>query len=354
VGLFPLFRKEWIALRRNLGVVVVLLILLPGVFVAGTVVFERTIPEDVPMGVVAGEGATQDEVDVVSAGISVLSTPRTYDTPEAAREGLQREEVYLVVIVPAGILDPNADVTFTIISDNGFVPLDEPAAESADLIESLLDSLLPASVTVDQERQGSEQSLSEFLVPTGLFTFLVLYGLIYLPYQVHADRNVIDRLRTESAVGQYVTTKLAFGGLLLAIPFAVVAGAAEWIGYEIAVVTPLAAGVAAVSFLALAAGGLAVLFVLGLGRSALFVNLGLSIGVLTMSSLLFPVGFFSPLRTTISRALPTHYAMITLRSAMLRDAPAALYTDYLLWIGGWAVASLCGLWIALVVYGRRY
>ncbi|MDJ1432478.1 ABC transporter permease [Halostagnicola sp. A-GB9-2] len=353
MDLLALLSKEAIAVRRNLGLVVVLLILIPGALAGGTVVFEQTIPQDVPVGLVAEGDASSDEVDITRAGITAFSTPETYDSSEEATEALQREEVYIVVHVPGDLMEPGSEANYTVTSDRAFVPFEEPVNESAGVIESEFDSSLPADVAVESEGIGEERSLSEFLVPTGLFAFVALYGLVYLPYQLHSERLVLDRLQTESRLETVVASKLLFYGLLLVVPVGVITAVTSWLGYSVAAFSPMALGVVALTFVLLASTGLAVLFLLKLRKTALFVNLGLTLGVFALSSLVYPVGFFSSTQTTISRALPTHYSAITLRSALLRDTPPSVYADYLLWLAGSAGVSLIVLLLTIALYRRR-
>lgn len=353
MDLLALLRKETITARRNLGLIVVLLVLLPGGIVAGTAIFEQTIPRDVPVGVVADEGATEDDVAIAEAGMVAFATPVEYESTAEAREALQREEVYLVVHVPGDVMNESGDANVTVVSDHAFVPFEEPVNESVGLAESEIDGLVGADVTVDHEQVGAPHTLSEFLVPTGLFAFVTLYALVYLPYQVRSERLVLDRLQTESRLDTVVASKLLFYGAVLVIPAAVVAALAVWLGYDVTVLSPLSVAVFGLTFVYLAAFGLAVLFALGLRQSALFVNLGLALAVFGLSSLVYPTGFFSSTQGTISRALPTYYSAITARSAMLRDAPASLYADYLLWLVATALVSLVALKLALVVYERR-
>ncbi|MXV63903.1 ABC transporter permease [Natronorubrum sp. JWXQ-INN-674] len=353
MDLLALLRKETIAVRRNLRLVIVLLVLLPGGIVAGTAVFEQTIPRDVPVGLVAQEDATEDDLAIAEAGVTAFATPIQYDSPDEARKALQREEVYLVVHLPGDVMNESATANVTIVSDHAFVPFEEPINESVDLAESEFDRSLPAEISVEHDRVGEPRSLSEFLVPTGLFAFVTVYALLYLPYQVRSERLVLDRLQTESRLDTVLASKLLFYGAALAIPVAVVAATAAWLGYDVAALSPMTLAVLGLTFLYLAAIGLAVLFALGLRQSALFANLGLVLGVFGLSSLVYPAGFFSTTHRTVSRALPTHYSAITTRSTMLRDAPASLYADYLLWLAATALASLVALKLALIVYQRR-
>ncbi|WP_247002522.1 ABC transporter permease [Halosolutus gelatinilyticus] len=353
MDLLALLRKEAIATRRNLGLAIVLLVVLPGAIVAGTLVFEQTIPRDVPVGVVADDGASANDVAIVRAGIASFATPQEYETSDEATRALRREEIYLVIRVPGSLMDSEANATVTVRSDHAFVPFEEPVDESVGLVESELDRAFPATVSVEHERVGDPRTLSEFLVPTGVFVFVVLYALVYLPYQVRSERLVLDRLQTESRLDLVVASKLLFHGALLVIPAAIVAAVAAWAGIDVAALSPSTLFVLAVTFVYLAAIGLAVCFALRLTKTALFANLAVALGVFALSSLVYPVGFFSPVQGTISRALPTHYSAIAIRSTMLRDAPIALYADYLSWLAATAIGSLVALKLALAVYQRR-
>lgn len=352
--LLALLRTEALAVRRNLGLFVVLLVVLPGAFAAGTAVYEQTIPRDVPVGVVAADDDTgSEDLSIARSGLRPFAEPVDYEDHEAAERALQREEVYLVIHVPGELSSADGNATVTVVSDRTFVPFEEPVNETAGALETQLDDALPATVTVEQEGIDQDHSLSEYLVPTGLFGFVVLYGLIYLPYQLRSERLVLDRLQTESRLETVVGAKLLFYGAALAVPVGVVALVTAWLGYDVAALSPLTLVTVGLTFLLLAAVGLAITFLGGLSKTALFANLGIAAGVLVFSSLLFPVGFFSSAEKLLARALPTHYAAITTRSAMLRDAPATLYADYLLWLAAAAVAALLALQLSLLVYRRR-
>ncbi|ELY52527.1 ABC transporter permease [Natronolimnohabitans innermongolicus] len=353
MDLLALLRKEAIGSRRNLGLLVVLLLVLPGGIVAGTAVFEQTVPQDVPVGVVADEEASEGDVAITTMAMEQFATPVEYDSDEEARDDLQREEIYLVVHVPGGIMDEETDANVTVVSDHAFAPLEEPINESLGIAESELDGAVASNASIDHDQVGDERSLSEFLVPTGVFVFVTLYALVYLPYQLRSERLVLDRLQTESRLETVVASKLLFYGAALVVSLSAVAAVGWWLGYNVATLSPLTLGVVGVTFLYLAAIGLAVTFALGLRQTALFVNLGLALAIFGLSSLVYPTGFFSSRQGTISELLPTYYSSVTTRSAMLRDAPASLYADYLLWLAATAFGSLVLLQLSLIWYRRR-
>ena len=102
--------------------------------------------------------------------------------------------------------------------------------------------------------------------------------------------------------------------------------------------------------LALGDGEIVVLF--GRNGVGLFVNVTLMLGVVALSALAFPIGFFSALRTTVAQALPTYYTMVITRSIMLKGSEMSMFTE---WYA--ATAGLIGLAaVALegsIIYSRR-
>lgn len=354
MDLLALLRKEATSIRRNAALLVVLLVLLPAAIPAGTAVYEQTIPQDVPVGIVPQDEATSSEdLDVVRGGVAFFATPVDFESNEAAVRALAREEVYLVIRVPGGLGDPGRDVNFTVVSDEAMVPFREPANLSADVMDAELDDLLPADVDVLQERYNERRGLSEYLVPSALVAFVALYALVFVPAMVREERLVLDRLRTESRIETVLASKLLAYGALLALPLASLHVAASLLGYRLDFAAPLTLASVGLTFLGLAAVGLAVLFALRLSGGAIYANIGIVLGLVAMSSLVYPVGFFSTTRKTIARTLPTHYSAITVRSGTMRDVSAALYADYLAYLAVTAVVALVALEVAIVAYRRR-
>ncbi|WP_254861860.1 ABC transporter permease [Halovivax gelatinilyticus] len=349
-----LLRKEALTVRRNVGLFVVLLILIPAMLAGVTGVYERTIPEDVPVGVVAAdEETTDEELAVVRTGVRFFATPVSYDSMDEAKAGLEREEVYLVIEVPSGLSEEGEPANFTVVSDRTIVPFSEPANMSANILDSELDRQFPADVSVEQERMNEDRVLTEYLMAAALVAFIFVYAMVFVPYQVRGERLVLDRLQTTSRLETVVASKVLFYGALTTVPVVSVGLVGRWMGFDMAILSPLTLVTVALTFVFLSAVGLAILFALRLGRSALFANVGLVFGLVGLSSLVYPVGFFSTTRKAIARALPTHYATITTRSGMLRDTPATLYADYVLILLGSALAGLFVCWLSIQYYTRR-
>jgi len=353
VGPLALLRKEAITVRRNLPLFVVLLVVVPAALAVGTSVYEQTVPQDIPVGVApADDATTESDMRLVRGAVSFFATPVEYDSRAAAVEAMQREEVYLAFVVPPDLTDDDAEVSVTVISDAANAPLSDPAELTFDLLESRFDSVFPAAVTLEREQVGTERTLSEFMLPSALFALIVLYALVYLPYQVREERRVMDRLRTETRLELVVASKLLFYGVLVAVPAATATAAARYYGYGFSALTPGTLAVLGLSFLYMAAAGLAVLFAMRLRQAAVFVNLGLAVGVLTLSGLVYPVGFYSAVRKTVTRALPTHYSLVTLRGTMLRGQSLSVYDAYWPWIGAATLLALLLLAVAIRHYDR--
>ena len=353
VDLLALLRKEAITVRRNLGLFLVLLVVVPGALAVGTSVYQQTIPQDIPVAVAPAEDATTEtDVRYVRSTVRFFSTPVEYESREAAVRAMEREEVYLAFVVPPGLTDDDAEVTVTVVTDGANAPLSDPAALVVDALGSELDAVAPASVTLERESVGTERTLSEFMLPSALFALVVLYALVYLPYQVREERRVMDRLRTETRLGYVVASKLLFYGVLVVVPAATASAAARYYGYGFDALGVETLAVLGLSFLYMAAAGLAVLFLMRLRQAAVFVNLGLAVGVLTLSGLVYPVGFYSAVRKTISRSLPTHYSLVALRGTMLRGETLGFYSAHLTWMGAAVAGAVLLLGIAIRHYER--
>jgi ABC-2 type transport system permease protein len=353
VTLLGLLRKEALTVRRNLGLFVVLLILVPGALAAGASVYQQTVPQDVPVAVApADETTTETDMQLVRGAVQFFATPETYEDREAAVRAIEREQAYVAFLVPTGLTEEGTAATVTVLLDRTNAPLQDPAELALGVLGSQFDARTPADVSFETEGFGTERTLSAFVLPSALLALVVLYALVYLPYQVREERRVMDRLRTETSLELVVASKLAFYGALVVLPAATVTAAARYYGYGFGALGPETFLVLALTFLYLAAAGLAVLFVMRLRQAAVFVNLGLAVGALALSGLLYPVGFYSEIRMTIARALPTHYSLVTLRGTMLRDAPASLFADYVAFLGASVVVAGVLLVISIRYYER--
>lgn len=347
-------KKEGFTIRRHLGLFILLLIVFPGVLTIGTGMYQQTLPEDIPVAIVpADETTTDDDIAIIRGGAAFFATPITYEDPDTAREALQREQVYVVMEVPGNLTGDGTYAPLTFVSDQHFVPFQDPSNLTVDILDNYLNATLPADIEVNHERLGENRSLSSFLIPTVILIFLAFYGAAYIPYQLFRERQVLDRLRTETRIEAVIGIKLAVHSILLLVPLAVVAVIARRWGYGISAFDAMTLVTVLMTFLLFATFGIATLFALGVRQHALFINVGGVAILLATAGTIYPVGFFSEIEHTIIRSNPVHYSVITLRSSMLRDTSMWLYLDYLGYITGTVLVGSIALIGSIEWFRRR-
>lgn len=321
------FKKEWFQFRRNIGVVLVVLVLLPGAAAMGTAAFQQTIPEDVPIGIAAQDDTVaEQDMATIQAGTALYASPSRYDSRETAEKALEREDVYLVLLVPDGAFEEGADVNATMISDQRLAPFREASNYTASVLDYQLDERLPADVTVTHERVGVQHSLSEYLIPTALVLVLVLYSFVYFPFELYRERDVFERVELQSRIETAVLAKIAFHSVLLVIPLTVFQLVSLRAGYRLSHFNPHTIAVIAVTFVYLTSIAGLIMFASRLRRTGIYLNIGVMTGILALSSFVFPVGFFSSIRKTIALTLPTYHSMVMVRSTMMKGTSLALFS----------------------------
>ncbi len=325
-SLTALLRKELRWGRRNAGTLVVLLLVLPATFAVGTVAFQQVIPRDTPVAVAPGESATSpDELGVVSGAVTAFSTPREYDSADAARDALRREEVYGVLLVPHGLFEADQSVEIVFLIDRTVVPYETPSVLIAQLARRALGPALPADVSVTRQTIGADRTLSAYLLPVTMMLVTLILGLVYLPHTLIDERGALDRLRVTTSLTTVIAGKLVFFGTGLTLALGVGLGVGEWLGYGVFGRPLVAVGVYLTVFLFTAAVGVSVALATGFADGGRVLNVGLLFLALLGSNLVYPAGFFSPLRLRIARASPIHHGMIVVRSALLKDASLGLF-----------------------------
>lgn len=314
-------KREWFGTRRNLGVLLVILILVPAGTAFGTAAYQQTIPEDIPIGIAPeNESVSENELAVIKAGVTLYAAPIEYETERAARVALEREEVYLVLAVPPGLFETDGSVTLRMISDQRLVQFQEPANFTAGVLGTVLDTTVPADVRLHHERLGLAYSLSEFLIPTGLMIIVLLFGLLYVPLELYREREVFERVALNGTVKAATTAKIAAAGLLLVVPITVFQAVSMFLEYRLAHFSTDILGIIAITYLYAVCVGAGLMFWTRLRRAGVFLNFGILGAVLSMSSFIYPIGFFSAIRKQIATSLPTHHSMVILRSTMMKDA----------------------------------
>lgn len=354
MSLQSLFRKELLWSRHRVLTLVLLLLLLPAFFAYTTVVFQTVVPEDTPIAIVPdSDEVTEDGLDIIEAGAAIFSDPERYESEAAAMDALRREEVYAVLVVPPGILDESTtNATFTLAIDGGMVPFGEPSRAIRNILSFRLDQNLPADVTVERTVVGAERTLSEYLVPVFLMGMVLLFAFTYFPYNLARERDVLERVLVSTSLDAVVATKILYHALLLLVPIGAFAAAANYLGYSVALLSPGAIAVYLLTFLYLAIISATVMVLTDFSALGRFVNVALLFGSLVFSSLVYPVGFFSPLRKEIARTIPLHHSMVTARSLTLKQVDIALFTDRLLLLCGFTLVCVVALKLSIEHYKR--
>jgi len=349
----PLLIKELVWSKRNVLALVVLLVVVPATFAGASVGFQTVIPTDMPVAVVGGENVTDDGLTAVEGAVTFFSDPARYDSKAAALEDLRREQVYAVIEVPSEIRpgsDDRLDVTLHV--DGSLVPFRETSKVITNTVNARLSSSLPMSVSVSRSVVGPSHTLPEFLVPLLLFGVTALFAFTYVPYNLASERDALDRIRTESSLEALAIAKLGFFTALMAVPLGVFALAVSSLGYNIDVLAPGAILALLVTFLLMATVAMAIMFLTRFSTTGRFLNAIALFGLFAFGGLIYPVGFFSPIRRTIARAIPVHYGMIVVRSSMLKEVPVTLFTEWLLGLIGLVVLAGIGLELTMVAYRR--
>lgn len=353
MSLRALLRKELRWSRHNIAALLLLLLVLPGVFAYGSVAFQHVIPQDAPVAVVAqSDTVTENELAVVEGAASLFADPVRYESETAAIDGLKRESVYAAVSVPPGLLNSSRSSTVTLAVDGSMVLFDKPSEAMLSILNRRLGQAVPGDVSVSRVQVGPTHDLAEYLVPVLLMGIVFLFAFTYVPYNLASESRAIQRVRTEASLEALVTSKLIFFTLAMAFPIGVFGVLVWYLGYAIPPVALGAVLVLLLTFLSLAAFSMAVMLVTRFSVTGRFVAIVVLFGLFAFGGLIYPAGFFSPLRRTIVRLVPVHYSMIVLRGELLRDVPLSLYADYLAIVGATTVASLVALKLAIVAYRR--
>lgn len=334
-----LYREtRWV--RHNAGSLILVLIVLPALFAGATLAFEQVVPRDTPVGVApASADVPQENVDAVVGIATLFSRPHTYDSPSAATRGLAREEVYAVFVVPPDLLEEGQSSTIEMIVAEEMVPYEQPSQAIRSILAGNINEIIP-STQVERTVIGEDRSLSEFLVSAATLLLAMVYAFVLLPHVVASERDVYRRVRVSSSLGKLLTAKFAVFTALMLVPIAGAQAIASHFGLAVALLDPLAVGVTLLTFCYLGAIAVAVMFAFDFSTFGRLLNVALLFGGVVFASMVYPAGFFSPLRRTIAKFLPMHYSMIVQRGAALKGEGLAMYGDYVAMLVGVTVLAV--------------
>lgn len=354
MNLGTVLRKELAWSRHQVVALLLILVLLPAAFAYGATFFQHVLPTDAPVAVVGGENVTAGDREVATAALGLFSKPIAYESRAQAFDALERETVYAVVDVPPGLSDRNVSrVNMTVTIDGDMVPYREPSGALTTVVSRSLNGNLDKRVDVRHETLGEERRLPAYLLPTFLFILVATFAFAYLPYNLAAEEPALDRLRVETSLEAVVGGKLLFFAAVLGVPIAVFQAAAFGFGYDALVVAPGAIVAYLTTFLACGAVAAAITLATRFSTTGRLLNVLVLFGVLAFSGVVYPAGFFSPLRREVIRRVPTHYAVVLARGTALKGHGI---DEYALWVAGLValvVVALVPLKLAIEEYERH-
>lgn len=344
-----LLEKEAVTARHRLPALVGLLVLLPAAFAGASLVFDDVLPRDSPIAVVPGdEDVTAEELEDAAAVLSLFADATAFDGDHV--RALEREDYYLAVAVPSDFTEPGG--TVVVHHHGAVVPFDEPSR----LLVSALDGGFRAfgtGLSAERNTVGEEIDLSEYLFPVMLVALVFVLGLMYLPHDLRRERKALDRVTLDTSVFAVAATKIAFYTVLLALPVLVFQTISKYYGYTVELFTVPVAAFVAVTFVYTACVGTSVALATGFSAYGRLVNATLLFGVVVLSNLVYPVGFFSSTRGEIARALPTHYSAVAVRSHSTKDVSSTLFLDRFLLLLAFTIVTVLLLYGASRRYERR-
>jgi ABC-2 type transport system permease protein len=347
-------RKEFAWSRHRIGALVVLLIVLPAAFGAGTLFFQHTFPENTPIAVVGVDGATEDDRNIVVGAItaSKFSDPIRYDSRERAFAALEREQVYAVIEVPGDLGKDGTTSTIVVHIDGRITPYRIPSRALLSVFAVGIDRQLPGEVTAERRVIGTVTDLPTYLLPVFLMVLLMLVAFTYVPYNVANERSAIDRLRLESSVDAMLAAKFA-----VFVPFAflvilAVYAAGTLLGHSLQPPSLPLLGAYILAFLYLSAISVSIMLLSGFSTLGRVVNVVVFFALLALSNLAYPAGFFSAWGREVARTMPTHYSMIIARSHMLKGVPAGTFADWWGPLVGFTLVTFLGLKLSVAWYER--
>jgi len=354
MSLRSLLRKEVLWSRHRVVALLFLLVILPGCFAFTTVAFETVVPEDTPIAIVpANDNVSEDGLTIIEGGAAIFSDPKRYDDRSEAMRALHRESVYAVLEVPPGVLnETDGNATFTLYIHGSTVPFQEPSKAIQGITTIYMNDNLPANVSIDRQVVGTQRTFSEYLLPVFLLGFLMLFAFTYLPHHLAREADVLERLLVETSLDAVVASKILYTTALMLGPIAAFYAVSTYLGYTVTLLTPAVVFVYLLTFVYLSAISTSIMILTDFSRVGRFLNVGTMFALLTFSSIIYPVGFFSPLRKEIARQMPLHYSMIITRSLSLKDVPLGLFADWLFGLVGFTLATLLLLKLSIERYKR--
>ncbi len=356
MNFLPLFRKEFYSSKHRIVTLILMLAILPAFFAFTTVAFENTVPEDTPIALVPqSEETTPQDMDLVRGFVTGFSAPQDYEDFETAKTAMFRERVYAIIEVPPGLLDPDATSSMVVYIEGSNVPFDEPSQLAIDLIKATVEDneQVQGEINIRREVVGPDFDINEYLIPILFMIVVLIFAFGYIPFDLSREKYVINRLEIESSLEKVIATKITVYMLFMLVSLLIFQVSVHYLDYGINVFSPLSTFSFIITFLYLSMVSVSLMVATEFKAVGRYVSVILLFIVIMFSALLFPRGLFSGIRRRVAEILPTHYSMVMARSGMMKEAPNALYTEYIIMSLLTTLGALVLLKLSIIYYRRK-
>jgi ABC-type polysaccharide/polyol phosphate export permease len=345
VKLLSMLKKEVLLTKRNISIIL-LIVMLPLVFgqIAGS--FKTSLPKDTPILIVAkNDDVTRDDMDYVEGWTTLFSEPVIGVNKEDGIYKLQREEAYLLFVVPPNVTQTmSSGGEFEIYVDNSFVPVEKVSEYVVHNVEIYFTTTTFKGSDIVLKRINDPKSMPEYMLPGFIMLMTCLMALTILPYSMGTERNVIRRLKIERTFGSMVAAKMIFFVLLVIIQLLLLRWSENIIQLETGFIDQDTFVIVLLTMIYLSAISLSITFLTKFSTTGNLINTLILFLILLFSGTFYPVGFFPIYLQKMALVLPSYYSMVMLRGAMLKNVDISIYSD---WMTGLIVLTIVTLIILL-------
>ncbi|MEM3400257.1 MAG: ABC transporter permease [Candidatus Micrarchaeia archaeon] len=327
-----------------------LLILIPITFGVLFGTFKQIVPKSAPSAVVS-VGGNEEDVRFASAVVSLFSNVRIEN--EISEAKLYREELYFIVGVSEGISKGAGNVTIYI--DNAMSPVYELSTYAVEIIMYELTTHFSHVPKIYVKGFGTPVLPNQFFTPGIILLFAIITGLLIVPFTTRKDWLVYSRLTTIASPIHIVISKMVFAFAIVLIQTILLLLTEYFFGLPLIKIDGTFLITLFITCVYLSLTGLLVSFLSRFSIAGQVLNVLLAGFLLVFSGLFYPVGFlprlpvFGDILQTIPKFMPTYYSAILMRSFAIREAPLAIFYDY---VGIITITALVLFVMTVYVMGR--
>ncbi len=211
----------------------------------------------------------------------------------------------------------------------------------------------PMSVDAEFQTIGETRQISDFLFPSFLFAVLLILSLLYLPYSLSEDEEVLDRIRVEYSLDKMILGKLIFFAGVLFVPVLIFHLAGVYFDAGVQILSFGSILMYLITFLFLSLLGMSVVFFAKFSDWGQIFNILLIFFFLIFSSVFYPSLLFGNNLQSLSQVLPTTYSMVAIRSFLLKNVSISMFLDWVGYLILSVVFSTILLKLSMIYYRRK-